>query len=243
GEHALGQQERAVDRTRRGVDRRAHEQTHPLLEFEIGELDLLLEPRPARKAVAPGRDELGVREAEIRREGLRRGMLRMMLAEPRQRIRVARTPGGEEILGLLAELIQVGTGRQLLLRRGHLRTSFKKRRPVRSLRQKESGPAPVETHHEAGSALSADWRLPHQPEGCYLLRLLEATRRCRSLGKILEFGLDSIPEGPLMALSVKNSTAERLARQVASETGESLTEAIIHSLEERLERLKGRRSD
>jgi antitoxin VapB len=45
-----------------------------------------------------------------------------------------------------------------------------------------------------------------------------------------------------MALSVKNSTAERLARQVASETGESLTEAIIHSLEERLERLKGRRS-
>ena len=45
-----------------------------------------------------------------------------------------------------------------------------------------------------------------------------------------------------MALSVKNSTAEKLARQVASETGESLTEAIIHSLEERLERLKGRRS-
>ncbi len=45
-----------------------------------------------------------------------------------------------------------------------------------------------------------------------------------------------------MALSVKNDTAERLARQVAAETGESLTEAIIHSLEERLERLKGRRS-
>jgi antitoxin VapB len=45
-----------------------------------------------------------------------------------------------------------------------------------------------------------------------------------------------------MALSVKNNTAERLARQVAAETGESLTEAIIHSLEERLERLKGRRS-
>jgi len=45
-----------------------------------------------------------------------------------------------------------------------------------------------------------------------------------------------------MALSVKNITAEKLARQVASETGESLTEAIIHSLEERLERLKGRRS-
>jgi antitoxin VapB len=45
-----------------------------------------------------------------------------------------------------------------------------------------------------------------------------------------------------MALSVKNETAERLARQVAAETGESLTEAIIRSLEERLERLKGRRS-
>ena len=44
-----------------------------------------------------------------------------------------------------------------------------------------------------------------------------------------------------MALSIKNDTAERLARQVANETGESLTEAIIHSLEERLERLKGRR--
>lgn len=45
-----------------------------------------------------------------------------------------------------------------------------------------------------------------------------------------------------MALSVKNVAAEKLARQVAAETGESLTEAIIHSLEERLERLKGRRS-
>jgi antitoxin VapB len=45
-----------------------------------------------------------------------------------------------------------------------------------------------------------------------------------------------------MALSIKNDTAERLARQVASETGESLTEAIVHSLEERLESLRGRRS-
>lgn len=45
-----------------------------------------------------------------------------------------------------------------------------------------------------------------------------------------------------MALSIKNDVAERLARQVAAETGENLTEAIIHSLEERLERLKGRRS-
>jgi len=45
-----------------------------------------------------------------------------------------------------------------------------------------------------------------------------------------------------MGLSIKNSTAENLARRVAAEAGESLTEAIIHSLEERLERLKGRRS-
>jgi antitoxin VapB len=45
-----------------------------------------------------------------------------------------------------------------------------------------------------------------------------------------------------MGISIKNDRAERLARQVSAETGESLTEAIIHSLEERLERLKGRRS-
>ena len=45
-----------------------------------------------------------------------------------------------------------------------------------------------------------------------------------------------------MPLSIKNETAERLARQVASETGESITEAIQKSLEERWERLKARRS-
>jgi antitoxin VapB len=45
-----------------------------------------------------------------------------------------------------------------------------------------------------------------------------------------------------MALSLKNPAAEKLARQVAAEAGESLTDAVIHSLEERLERLKGRRS-
>jgi antitoxin VapB len=41
-----------------------------------------------------------------------------------------------------------------------------------------------------------------------------------------------------MPLSIKNETTERLARQVANETGESLTEAIQKSLEERLERLR-----
>jgi antitoxin VapB len=44
-----------------------------------------------------------------------------------------------------------------------------------------------------------------------------------------------------MALSIKNPLAEDLAREVAAESGESLTQAIIHSLEERLERLRGRR--
>jgi antitoxin VapB len=43
-----------------------------------------------------------------------------------------------------------------------------------------------------------------------------------------------------MALSIRNPRAENLAREVAAESGESLTEAIIHALEERLERLKGR---
>lgn len=45
-----------------------------------------------------------------------------------------------------------------------------------------------------------------------------------------------------MGISIKNDRAEKLARQVATEAGESLTDAVIHSLEERLERLKGRRS-
>jgi antitoxin VapB len=44
-----------------------------------------------------------------------------------------------------------------------------------------------------------------------------------------------------MALSIRNPRAEKLARQVAAESGENLTAAIIHALEERLERLKGRR--
>ena len=45
-----------------------------------------------------------------------------------------------------------------------------------------------------------------------------------------------------MALSIRNSTTERLAREVARETGESITEAIQKSLEERLLRLSGRRT-
>jgi antitoxin VapB len=41
-----------------------------------------------------------------------------------------------------------------------------------------------------------------------------------------------------MPLSVKSPEAERLARAVAEATGESLTEAITRSLEERLRRIE-----
>jgi antitoxin VapB len=42
----------------------------------------------------------------------------------------------------------------------------------------------------------------------------------------------------VMALSIRKSETERLARTVASQTGESLTEAIEQALRERLERLQ-----
>jgi antitoxin VapB len=41
-----------------------------------------------------------------------------------------------------------------------------------------------------------------------------------------------------MALSIRNPRAEQLAREVAAETGENLTEAIIHALEVRLQQLR-----
>ena len=44
-----------------------------------------------------------------------------------------------------------------------------------------------------------------------------------------------------MPLSIKNEVTERLARQVAAETGESLTEAIQRALQERWDRLKAKR--
>lgn len=44
-----------------------------------------------------------------------------------------------------------------------------------------------------------------------------------------------------MPLSIKNKKAEILAAEVAKETGESLTDAVIHALEERLERIRGTR--
>ena len=44
-----------------------------------------------------------------------------------------------------------------------------------------------------------------------------------------------------MALSLKNEEAERLARQIAAKTGESLTGAIQKALEERWDRLQNQR--
>jgi antitoxin VapB len=44
-----------------------------------------------------------------------------------------------------------------------------------------------------------------------------------------------------MAISIKSIETERLARQVAEQTGDSLTGAIQKSLEEKLDRLKNQR--
>lgn len=43
-----------------------------------------------------------------------------------------------------------------------------------------------------------------------------------------------------MALSIKHPEADRLARELAARTGESLTEAVVVSLRERLARETGR---
>ena len=43
-----------------------------------------------------------------------------------------------------------------------------------------------------------------------------------------------------MALSIRNPKAEKLARELAAESGENITQAITHALEERLERIRGR---
>ena len=51
--------------------------------------------------------------------------------------------------------------------------------------------------------------------------------------------LESNLERRIMALSIKTDEADRLARQLAALTGESMTEAVTQSLKERLARLKG----
>ena len=43
-----------------------------------------------------------------------------------------------------------------------------------------------------------------------------------------------------MALSIRNPKTEKLAREIAAESGETITQAITRALEERLERLRGR---
>jgi hypothetical protein len=43
-----------------------------------------------------------------------------------------------------------------------------------------------------------------------------------------------------MALSIENPEAEKLARELARRTGESITEAVVNSLRERLRREEGR---
>jgi antitoxin VapB len=44
-----------------------------------------------------------------------------------------------------------------------------------------------------------------------------------------------------MALSIRNPKAEQLAREIAAISGENMTLATITALEERLQRLRGRR--
>ena len=45
-----------------------------------------------------------------------------------------------------------------------------------------------------------------------------------------------------MALNIKNPEAEHLARELAKQTGGSVTEAIRNALKDRLLRVKGRRT-
>ncbi|MBN2493972.1 MAG: type II toxin-antitoxin system VapB family antitoxin [Deltaproteobacteria bacterium] len=45
-----------------------------------------------------------------------------------------------------------------------------------------------------------------------------------------------------MAISIKNPEVEKLARELSRATGETITKAIMRALQERLQRLKGRRT-
>jgi antitoxin VapB len=46
-----------------------------------------------------------------------------------------------------------------------------------------------------------------------------------------------------MAMSIKSDKTEKLARELAKLTGESITAAITEAVRERLERLRGERGD
>ena len=45
-----------------------------------------------------------------------------------------------------------------------------------------------------------------------------------------------------MALSIRNQRAELLARKLAEECGETITQVIIEALEEKLERINGKKT-
>lgn len=45
-----------------------------------------------------------------------------------------------------------------------------------------------------------------------------------------------------MALSIRNQRAELLARKLAAECGETITKVIIEALEEKLERINGKKT-
>jgi antitoxin VapB len=62
--------------------------------------------------------------------------------------------------------------------------------------------------------------------------------RCHADGsRYLEHEVDFF----LIALSIKNDEADRVARELAATTGESLTDAVLVALRERLERERARR--
>jgi antitoxin VapB len=63
---------------------------------------------------------------------------------------------------------------------------------------------------------------------------MRAARRWYILNEI-------VYKDPAMPLSIRNAKAEALARDVAARTGETMTEAIVVALEERLARLRSRR--
>jgi antitoxin VapB len=48
---------------------------------------------------------------------------------------------------------------------------------------------------------------------------------------------DNLPK--VVALNIKDEAADRLARELAAETGESITTAVAIAVRERLERLRG----
>ena len=89
------------------------------------------------------------------------------------------------------------------------------------------------THLDTGRALASA-----------SLLVKASVRRCldKDDGDGIECGFTSIKE-TLMALSLKDPETDRLARQVANLTGETLTEAVRTSLRERLSQEKLKRGE